>query len=187
MIRLMALAAMTLMASPAFAAGDKPFFSLANTDFVVTIGFLVFIGVLVYFKVPPLLAGMLDKRAEGIQAELDEAKALREEAQALLASYERKQREVQEQADRIIVHAKEEAALAGEQAQAALEKSIERRMAAAEDQIASAQAGAVKEVRDRAIAVAIKAARDVVAEQMTAKDAAKTIDDANAEVGQKLH
>ena len=187
MIRLMALAAMTLMASPAFAAGDKPFFSLANTDFVVTIGFLVFIGVLVYFKVPPLLAGMLDKRAEGIQAELDEAKALREEAQALLASYERKQREVQEQADRIIVHAKEEAALAGEQAQAALEKSIERRMAAAEDQIASAQAGAVKEVRDRAIAVAIKAARDVVAKQMTAKDAAKTIDDAIAEVGQKLH
>ena len=187
MTRLMTLAAMTLMASPAFAAGDKPFFSLANTDFVVTIGFLVFIGVLVYFKVPPLLAGMLDKRAEGIQAELDEAKALREEAQALLASYERKQREVQEQADRIIVHAKEEAALAGEQAQAALEKSIERRMAAAEDQIASAQAGAVKEVRDRAIAVATKAARDVVAKQMTAKDAAKTIDDAIAEVGQKLH
>ena len=187
MTRLMTLAAMTLMASPAFAAGDKPFFSLANTDFVVTIGFLVFIGVLVYFKVPPLLAGMLDKRAEGIQAELDEAKALREEAQALLASYERKQREVQEQADRIIAHAKEEAALAGEQAQAALEKSIERRMAAAEDQIAAAEASAVKEVRDRAIAVAIKAARDVVAKQMTAKDAAKTIDDAIAEVGQKLH
>ena len=187
MNRIMIISAAALMATPAFAAGDKPFFSLANTDFVVTIGFLVFIGVLLYFKVPPLLMGMLDKRAEGIQAELDEAKSLREEAQALLASYERRQREVQEQAERIIAHAKEEAVLAGEQAKAELEKSITRRMAAAEDQIASAQAGAVKEVRDRAITVAIKAAQDVVSKQMTAADAAKTIDDAIAEVGQKLH
>ncbi len=186
MQRIMTIAAATLIASPAFAA-TGPFFSLSNTDFVVTIGFLVFIGVLLYYKVPTLILGMLDKRAEGIRSELDEAKALREEAQALLASYERRQREVQEQSDRIIAHAKEEAVLAGEQAKADLEKSIARRLAAAEDQIASAQASAVKEVRDRAIAVAINAARDVVAKQMTAKDAAKTIDDAIAEVGQKLH
>ena len=84
-------------ATPAFAASG-PFFSLGNTDFVVLLAFLLFIGVLVYFKVPGLLAGMLDKRAEGIQSELDEARALREEAQTILASYERKQKDVQEQA-----------------------------------------------------------------------------------------
>lgn len=187
MQRIMTIAAATLMASPALAATGKPFFSLANTDFIVTIGFLIFIGVLVYFKVPTLLMGMLDKRAEGIRNDLDEAKALRDEAKALLATYERRQREVQEQADRIVAHAKDEAVLAGEQAKADLEKSIARRIAAAEDQIASAQAGAVKEVRDRAIAVAISAARDVISKQMTAKDAAKSIDDAISEVGQKLH
>ncbi|MDP4990234.1 MAG: F0F1 ATP synthase subunit B [Marivita lacus] len=187
MQRIMTIAAATLMASPALAATGKPFFSLANTDFIVTIGFVLFIGILVYFKVPSLLMGMLDKRAEGIRNDLDEAKALRDEAQALLATYERRQREVQEQADRIVAHAKDEAVLAGEQAKADLEKSIARRIAAAEDQIASAQDGAIKEVRDRAIAVAIEAARDVIAKQMTAKDAAKSIDDAIAEVGQKLH
>ena len=187
MQRIMTIAAATLMASPALAATGKPFFSLANTDFIVTIGFLIFIGVLVYFKVPTLLMGMLDKRAEGIRNDLDEAKALRDEAKALLATYERRQREVQEQADRIVAHAKDEAVLAGEQAKADLEKSIARRIAAAEDQIASAQAGAVKEVRDRAIAVAISAARNVISKQMTAKDAAKSIDDAISEVGQKLH
>lgn len=187
MQRIMTIAAATLMASPALAATGKPFFSLANTDFIVTIGFVLFIGILVYFKVPSLLMGMLDKRAEGIRNDLDEAKALRDEAQALLATYERRQREVQEQADRIVAHAKDEAVLAGEQAKADLEKSIARRIAAAEDQIASAQAGAIKEVRDRAIAVAIEAARDVIAKKMTAKDAAKSIDDAIAEVGQKLH
>lgn len=114
MQRITVSAAATMLASPAFAAGNAPFFSLSNTDFVVTLGFIVFIGILIYYKVPPLLLGMLDKRAEGIRSELDEAKALREEAQALLASYERQQRDVQEQADRIIAHAKEEATLAGE-------------------------------------------------------------------------
>lgn len=173
-------------ATPALAA-KGPFFSLNNTDFVVLLAFIVFIGILVYFKVPSLLAGMLDKRAEGIKAELDEARRLREEAQTLLASYERKQKEVQEQADRIVSAAKEEASAAAAKARLDLEKSVERRMAAAEDQINSAQAAAVKQVRDRAAAVAIAAAREVIAEQMTATEANKLIDDAIAQVDTKLH
>ena len=84
-----------LSATPAFAASG-PFLSLGNTDFVVLLGFILFGVVLVYFKVPGILGGLLDKRAEGIKSELDEARALREEAQALLASYDRKQREMQE-------------------------------------------------------------------------------------------
>ena len=78
-----AIPLLALAAGPAFAAGDKPFFSLANTDFVVLISFLLFIGVLVYLKVPGLLGGLLDKRAAGIQAEIDEARALREHVERL--------------------------------------------------------------------------------------------------------
>jgi len=177
----------TVVASPAFAAGDKPFFSLKNTDFVVLLAFLLFIAVLFYFKVPSLLGGMLDKRAEGISSELSEARALREEAQTLLASYERKQKEVQDQADRIVSAAKEEARLAAEQARVDLGKSLERRMAAAEDQIASAQSAAVKAVRDQAVTVAVAAARDVIAKQMTAADGNALIDDAIKQVDAKLH
>jgi len=176
----------TVAASPAFAAGDV-FFSLRNSDFVVLIAFLLFIGILLYLKVPATIMGMLDKRAEGIKTELDEARALREEAQTLLASYERKQKEVQEQADRIVASAKEEAAAAGEQAKVDLANSVKRRMAAAQDQIASAEAAAVKEVRDQAAMVAVAAARDVVADQMTAANGNKLIDDAIAEVDAKLH
>lgn len=187
-LRLSATAAViTVMASPAFAAGDKPFFSLKNTDFVVLLAFLLFIGVLFYFKVPGLLAGMLDKRAEGISSELSEARSLREEAQSLLASYERKQKEVQDQADRIVSAAREEAKLAAEQARADLGKSLERRMAAAEDQIASAQGAAVKAVRDQAVTIAVGAARDVIAKQMTVAGGNALIDDAIAQVDAKLH
>ncbi|WP_293441443.1 F0F1 ATP synthase subunit B [Planktotalea sp.] len=186
-MRIKALALLlTVSAQPAFAASG-PFFSLGNTDFVVLLGFLLFIGVLFYFKIPDLLGGLLDKRAEGIRDELDEAKALREEAQTLLASYERKQKEVQEQADRIVEAAKKDAALAAEQAKEDLKASIARRLAAAQDQLASAEAGAVKEVRDTAVTVAIAAANDVIAKQMTAKNGAALIDDAIGEVSSKLH
>jgi F-type H+-transporting ATPase subunit b len=173
-------------ASPALAASG-PFFSLGNTDFVVLLGFIVFIAVLFYFKVPGMIGGALDKRAEGIQSELDEARALHEEARSLLASYERKQREVQSQADAIVAAAKDDAVLAAEQAKVDLEKSIARRLAAAQDQIASAEASAVKEVRDQAITVAVSAANAVLAKQMTATQANKLIDAAIADVGEKLH
>ena len=178
--------ALSVAASPALAASG-PFFSLKNTNFVVLIAFVLFIAVLLYLKVPSLLGGMLDKRAEGIKSELDEARALREEAQTILASYERKQKEAQEQVERIVATAKEEAARSAEQAKEDLQKSIARRLAAAEDQIASAQSAAVKEVRDQAITIAVAAAQEVMAKQMTAADADKLIDDAIAQVDTKLH
>ncbi len=179
------------IASPALAASKNPFsadfWTISNTDFIALVAFILFIGVLVYFKVPGMLMGMLDTRAEGIQSELDEAKSLREEAQTLLASYERKHKEVQEQADRIVAAAKQEAQVAAEQARADLAKSIERRLAAAEDQIASAEAAAVKDVRDQAAQVAVAAARDIIAKQMTAASGNALIDDAIAQVDTKLH
>lgn len=175
-----------LIGSPALASGGLEF-SLANTNFVVLISFLVFLGVLVYFKVPGILTGLLDQRAEQIRTDLDEARALREEAQTILASYERKQREVAEQSERIVAQAREEAQLAAEQAKAELKASIARRLAAAEDQIASAESGAVREVRDRAIGIAVAAAADVIAAKTSAADQNKLIDGAIEEVSARLH
>ena len=174
-------------ATPALAAGDKPFFSLFNTDFADTIGFILFFSVIFYLKVPGLLGGLLDKRADGLQAELDEARAIRAGAQALLAGFERKQKEVQEQAERIVASAKEEATNAAAAAKDDIAASITRRLAAAEEQIASAQASAVKDVRDQAIAVAVGAAKDLMAKQMDAKSAGTLIDESIATVGEKLH
>jgi F-type H+-transporting ATPase subunit b len=175
-----------LAASPALAA-TGPFFSLRNTDFVVTLGFLVFLGVILYLKVPGLLGGLLDKRAEGIKADLDAAKALHDEAKAVLAQYDAKKREMQEQANRIVETAKREAQAAAEQAKTDLKASIARRLAAAEDQIASAEAAAVKQVRDRAVTVAVAAAGDLLASQMDKAQKGNLIDAAIADVEAKLH
>ena len=175
-----------VLASPALAA-EGPFVSLKNTDFIVLLAFLLFVGILLFFKVPGKVGELLDKRAAGIRSDLEEARGLRDEAQALLASYERKQKDVQAQADRIVQTAREEASRAAEQAKSDIRASVERRLAGAEEQIASAQAAAIKEVRDRAIAVAVAAARDVVAEEMGPERQQSLIDQSIETVDQKLH
>jgi F-type H+-transporting ATPase subunit b len=180
------IAAGLLLASPAHAA-KGPFVSLANTDFVVLISFILFLGLLAYFKVPGLLTKMLDERADGIRKDLDEARALREEAQTLLASYERKQKDVQVQAERIVEAARADAAATAEQAKRELESTITRRLAAADEQLASSEASAVKAVRDQAITIAIAAASEVMAKQMDATKAGTLIDDGIREVRAKLH
>ena len=185
MKKLIVLAA-TLIASPALAA-TGPFFSLYNTNFVVLIAFLVFVGILVWKNVPGLLARVLDDRAQMIRNDLDEARLLREEAKALLATYEARQKEVQEQSLRIIAAARDEALAAAAQAKQDLHASIGRRMAAAEDQIESAVKAAERAVRDQAITVSIAVAGQVLAKQMTAEGAAASIDAAIAQVAAKLH
>lgn len=185
-MKILMTALLAVIASPAFAASG-PFVSLKNTDFVVLIAFLVFVGILVYFKVPGKVGEMLDARATGIKSELDEARALRDEAKALLASYERKQKEVQEQADRIVASAKDEAAKAAATAKDDIVASVARRLASAEEQIEAAQAAAVKDIRNQAVTVAVGAAQDIIAKQMDAKGTSALIDDAIAQVGAKLH
>lgn len=150
---------------------------LDNSNFVVGLAFVAFLLVLWRFNVPALLGKALDGRAERIQEELDEARRIREEAQSLLASYERKQKEVEGQAQDIVAHARTEAEIAKEQALKDLDVAIARRLKSAEDQIASAEADAVRAVRDEAIKVAVAASQDAIAEGLSRAGRSKLIDD----------
>lgn len=182
------IAAFIVLASPAFAAVEgKPFFSLYNTDLVVLIGFLIFVGILVYFKVPGKISVLLDARAVTIRSELDEARRLREEALELNASFERKQAEVKSEAALIVERAKTDAQLVAEQTKSEIEASIARRLKAAQDQIASAEANAVRDVRNMAVSVAIAAAGDVLSKQMDAAQSDALFKQALSTAQEHLH
>ncbi|TPE52206.1 F0F1 ATP synthase subunit B family protein [Amaricoccus solimangrovi] len=160
---------------------------LNNTEVVVTLGFLIFVAVLGYLKVPGLLASKLDQRAERIKADLAEARALREEAQALFASYERKQKEVRDQADEIVANARADAERAAETAKEDIRRSVARRLSAATDQIDAAEKAAIRQIKDRAVNVAVAAAGDVLRDRIKASDGNAMIDAAISEVGARLH
>lgn len=175
-----------LAGSPALAASG-PFFSLHNTNFIVLMAFIVFVGILLRARVPARIGALLDARAAQIRSELAEARALRDDARALLSAYEKKQKDVQEQSERIIAAAREEAQAAATQAKADLKVSIARRLAAAEEQIASAEAAAVRQVREQAVTIAVAVAGDILKRQMTAEGTAASIDAAIDQVSAKLH
>lgn len=160
---------------------------LNNTDIVVGIGFLIFVGILIYYRVPGMILSRLDSRAVRIKADLEEARALREEAQGLLAGFERKQREVKGLAEEIVAAARAEAQKAAEAAKEDIRRSVARRVQTATDQIAVAERAAIRQVKDRAVEVAVAAAADVIRRSIEERDADALIDAAIAEVGGKMH
>jgi F-type H+-transporting ATPase subunit b len=160
---------------------------LNDSHFVVALAFVLFLALLAYLRVHKLLAGKLDDRAKRIRGELDEVRRLREDAQATFAEFERKHREVQTQADEIVAHARHEAEQAAMHAKDDLAASIERRLKGADEQIAMAEANAIREVRNQAVQVAIAAAAEVMAGRLTAAKANALVNDAIKNVGEKLH
>ena len=157
-----------------------------DQTFWVALAFVMFIAV-VYKPVSRKMAAVLDARAEKIKQELDEAVRLREEAQALLAGYERRQNEVLKEAEDILGHAREEAERQTRQAGEALEVFIRRREAQAVDRIARAEEEATADVRNAAVELAMATTRKLIISELKEDRAQALIDDAIAELGDKLH
>jgi F-type H+-transporting ATPase subunit b len=138
---------------------------IGKPEFWVAISFVIFMALL-WKKIVAAFTGMLDARTEKIRQELDEAQRLREEALALLSSYQRRQRDAQKEAEEIVAHAKEEAERLARQAAADLEASLKRREAQAVDRIAQMEASAMQEVRTLTVDLAIAASRKLLSENL---------------------
>ena len=133
-----------------------------NDAFFVAVGFGLFVILLAYLGVPKMLGKTLDERGQKIQAELDEAKRLREEAAAVLASFEKKRAEAEAEAQAIVAQARVEAEELAKEAAARMEEFIARRTKQAEGKIAAAEAQAAQDVRAAAADAAVKAAEVVL-------------------------
>jgi F-type H+-transporting ATPase subunit b len=157
-----------------------------DAEFWVIIALIVFIGVILYIRVPRLLATALDNRIRKIEAELDEAARLRAEAQSLLDSYANKRAEAEAEAQGIVAAAREEADRLAKDAAVALEGLIGRRSKAVEEKIAQAEQQAIAEVRGRSADVAVEAARIILSRQMADKGDA-LVSQAIEDVAAKLH
>ncbi len=150
---------------------------LRTAEFWVAVSFVAFLGVLAYYKVPALIGKALDDRAAAIRKELDQARRLREEAQSLLADYQRKHRNAGQEAEAIVEQARHEAQAYAHETRAAMADALERRTKQAEEKIARAEAQAVDEVRAAAVDMAMAAAEKILREKATGAAGAALIDD----------
>jgi len=133
-----------------------------DAEFWVALAFVAFLGGLGYLGAHNKMVDLIDQRRERIKAELDEARRLKEEAQALLAQYQRKQHEAEEEAAAILAGAKAEAERLSTEARAKLEEFVTRRTKMAEAKIAQAEAQALADVRSAAAEAAVGAAEKVL-------------------------
>ena len=150
---------------------------MKEPEFWVAVSFVVFIAILVWKGVPGMIISALDARTERIAKELAEARKLREEAQSLLAQYERRREEAEKEAEDIITLARTEAESYAVETRRKLAESLARRSRMAEDKIAQARESAIKEVRTAAADAAVEAATLIIAGQTSGKKADKLIDE----------
>jgi F-type H+-transporting ATPase subunit b len=160
---------------------------MLEAEFWVAVAFVIFVGVLGYFGAHRTLVKGIDDRRDRIKAELDEARRLKEEAQALLAGYERKQQDVEREAQAIIASAKAEAERLAAEAAAKMEEFVARRTKMAEDKIAQAEAQALADVRSAAADAAIAAAGSILARTVKDKVADNLLAEGIADLKSKLN
>ncbi|MCA8888611.1 MAG: F0F1 ATP synthase subunit B [Parvularculaceae bacterium] len=137
-----------------------------DTSAWVSLGFVLVVGLFAYLGVHKSISTALDKRSQSIADELDRARALRDEAQELLAKYQRRQREAEEEAQGIIEQAKKDAHNIAAEARQKIEEQLSRRAKAAEDKIARAESQALAEVRNQTTDLAVDTAREIIRGRM---------------------
>ena len=140
-----------------------------DATFWATVGLFIFLAIVIYAGVPGMVAKSLDARADKIRNELEEARRLREEAQQLLAEYQRKRKEAEQEAGDIVAAAKREATMLVAEAKKNTEDYVARRTVLAEQKIAQAERDAVNEVRSSAVDVAVAAAGRLLADRVDTK------------------
>jgi len=157
-----------------------------DASFFALVALVIFFGIVIWLKVPAMAGRHLDARAERIRGELDEARRLREEAQELLAEFQRKRKAAEAEAQEIIAAARHEAELFTTEAARRTEELVARRTAMAEQKIAQAEAQALADVKSTAVDIAIAAAEKVIGEKVTGDAAEALIRKGLAEVRSRM-
>jgi F-type H+-transporting ATPase subunit b len=160
---------------------------LMEAETWVAVAFVIFLAVLGWFGVFGKLIEALDKRSAGIRNELDEARRLKEEAQAVLAQYQKKRTEAEREAEEIVTAARAEAERLADEAKAKVEDFVARRTKMAETKIAQAETQALADVKAAAAEAAVAAAEKILSQTVTGKTADDLISQGISDVKAKLN
>ncbi len=153
----------------------------------VAIAFILFVGVVLYYKLPGKIADALDLRSAAIARELEEARKLRTEAEFLLEDYKRRAESAQTEAEEIIAQAEREASAYAKEARTAFDELIARRLSVAEQKIKLEEEKARKQIRAQAAELAISAAEQLIEQKVTGNIAENTITASLDRIKKRLH
>lgn len=162
-------------------------FSPGSPTIWVFLSVVLFFVALGYFGVHKKIASYLDTRADKIRVELEEARRLREEAQTLLASFQRKQKEAEKQAEEIVKQARVDAENMAAQSRKDLIERLDRRAQQAEAKITNAEAQAMADVKSKAADMAIDASEAILRKNIKPADQSALVKDGIAQMGNVMN
>lgn len=157
-----------------------------DESFFVALAFATVVAAFLYLKLPQRLLAALDAKSAEIANELEQARKLREEAQALLADYETRRKSAEQQAEVILTEARETAQRLAEESRTAMQAQLERRTLQAEIKIARAEEQLVGEVRAAITQLAVDAAAHLIETGMSAPQANALIEQNISELKDRL-
>lgn len=158
-----------------------------DAEFWVAAAFVVFVGILAYFGTFKALLSSIDNRSARIKAELEDARILREEAQRVLADYQRRRQEAEKEAEDIVRNARVEAERLAAETQAKLADFVASRQRMAEQKIAQAEAQATADVRAAAAEAAVRASEAILRREATGATGESLVAQGLSEVRAKLN
>ncbi|MBC26157.1 MAG: F0F1 ATP synthase subunit B [Rhodospirillaceae bacterium] len=158
-----------------------------NLDPTAWVAVSFFLFVLAVFRPAKkaILSG-LDKKIDQIKAEIEEAQELREEAEALLASYHRKQREALQEAEAIVSRAQDDATRLRREAEGSIEAALKRQEELATEKISQLEAAAISRIRNTAVEIAMDATEKVLGDRLTGKKGKELAENSIAELGKRF-
>ena len=153
----------------------------------VAMAFILFVGVVLYYKLPGKVANALDQRSSAIARELEEARKLRGEAEALLADYKQRTENAHVEAEEILAQANREATAYAKEAREAFDEMIARRLNVAEQKIKLEEEKARKQIRAQAAELAVAAAEQLIEQKVIGKVAENMISGSLERIKKRLH
>lgn len=133
------------------------------------VAFTIFVAIAIYLKAPSMIGKLLDEQIERVKKELSDAIELKEEANTLLAEYERKKEDAEKEAEIIVANAKERAKNYEQSALAKSEEIIKRQEAQSIEKINQAEIQAMSKIRKSIIEKSIDSAEKLVSEKISSK------------------
>jgi len=133
-----------------------------DATFWVAISFLIFFGVLMYFKIPQKVNQLLSDMILGIQKEIEESEKLRIESKELLENAQKKLDSATDEAKKILDTAEKDAENLIIQMNDKFHKSSEIKKNLAKTKIIQMKENAIKEVKNTSIRIAIDSVKKAI-------------------------
>ena len=173
----------TVEHAPAAEHGAEASFFGLTPPWFIALAMVAVIAIMIWKRVPSAIGRSLDEKIALIRSQLDEAEALRKEAEALKTEYQAKSAQADQEAAALVERARHEAEAIVAKAEKDAEALIERRQRMAEDKIAAEELAAVNQLRATAADAASRAAAKLIAERHDAKADSALVDSAIKELG----